>query len=319
MRIARVTIAGAFHHVISRFADRRWYLSDDDERERYRDYLGRALSRSDWSCVSYALMSSHVHLGLIGGTQPFGHLMKRVHSPFANWLNERHDRLGAVFAGRPHVWIIRPEHVARTIAYIHNNPVRAGVVASADDSAWTSHRAYMQRSLAPAWLDVELGLEMAGVDVLALRSSTATSNDTRDDLAALRRAAHKRGAIELGTPTASPTDVALVCRPFARIRPDPREVIAAVAEQCCMADVQVSSRSTAFRHARARAIAVHAAIALGLTAADIASALGICRQSASRLAARALDDAAAAVVRGVQHKVTVVTPSPARTRPRRRS
>jgi hypothetical protein len=51
---------------------------------------------------------------------------------------------------------------AALVAYIHNNPVRAGVVSDPANSAWTSHRAYLGLATPPTWLDVEQGLRLCG-------------------------------------------------------------------------------------------------------------------------------------------------------------
>jgi hypothetical protein len=48
------------------------------------------------------------------------------------------------------------------VSYVHCNPVRAGVVAAADESNWTSHRAYLGVARKPPWLDVQLGLDLCG-------------------------------------------------------------------------------------------------------------------------------------------------------------
>jgi hypothetical protein len=41
------------------------------------------------------------------------------------------------------------------IRYVHNNPVRAGVVARASESGWSSHRAYLGLASCPSWLATE--------------------------------------------------------------------------------------------------------------------------------------------------------------------
>ena len=78
------------------------------------------------------------------------------------WINERRARIGAVFVRGPTCVGYQPEGVARLIAYIHRNPVRAGIVARASDSSWTSHAAYIGRVQPPPWLDIGYGLELAG-------------------------------------------------------------------------------------------------------------------------------------------------------------
>jgi hypothetical protein len=57
-RIPRQPSPGAVHHVISRFVDRSWLLTEDAERARYLYLLGRSLQRSDWRCLAYALTGS---------------------------------------------------------------------------------------------------------------------------------------------------------------------------------------------------------------------------------------------------------------------
>jgi hypothetical protein len=149
-------------HVIPRFINREYLIEHEREREKYLGCLGRALSRSNWSLVSYAVMSTHIHWGIAAGTSPFEQLCKSVHSSFAQWYNRRHGRIGPVFADRPKTLIVDPTDAGYLIAYHHNNPVRAGVVDEARESTWTSHRAYLGLSSPPAWLKVDLGLTLSG-------------------------------------------------------------------------------------------------------------------------------------------------------------
>lgn len=153
---------GTVHHVISRFVDRSWQLVGDVEREAYLARLGYALARTDWVLLGYALMSSHVHLVLEAGAGPLGSWTKSVHSRTARWLNARHGRLGPVFADRPYVEAVDDSRVPYLLAYVHNNPVRARLVGSADESSWTSHRAYLGLTSARAGLSTEQGLSRSG-------------------------------------------------------------------------------------------------------------------------------------------------------------
>jgi len=67
-----------------------------------------------------------------------------------------------VFAERHRTIEIVGDAAAALLAYVHNNPVRAGGVADPSVSVWTSHRAYVTLEAAPPWLDVERGLRLAG-------------------------------------------------------------------------------------------------------------------------------------------------------------
>ncbi len=107
-------------------------------------------------------MSNHVHLGLVAGKSSLRSWLRDVHNEFANWINLRNKRIGAVFVKGPKSYEVLPSGVARLIGYIHRNPVRAGLVEDPSESTWTSHRAYAELAPRPPWLATEHGLERAG-------------------------------------------------------------------------------------------------------------------------------------------------------------
>ncbi len=288
MRTARYIVPGVVYHLIWRFVDRRWFFSDDVERAEYLRRLGEALEPSDWRCLAYALMSNHIHLAAIAGWEPLGIWSKRVHSPFVRWMNQRHDRLGPLIADRPRDYAVASAKEPRLIAYIHNNPVRAGVVAHACDSTWTSHRAYLGLAASPPWLHVAEGLQRIGVDAAELDGwvEQTPGESGMVDVTALRRELRSRGAIEPATPSANV--VPLVCRPYANVRVDPRWVLAFVAELLSITVLELCSRRTATRYVEARAVAVHCGRALGLSQAALAAALGFSSTAISKIVRRPL-------------------------------
>jgi len=298
MRIARHTVPGMVHHVISRIIDREW-LIDDEARERYLRLLGRALADSDWRCLSWALMSNHVHHGMVAGASTLASWIQRVHAPFASWLNERHGWIGPVFAGRPVVWVVRPEHEGELIAYIHNNPARAGL-GTARDSTWTSHRAYVGTARAPTWLALREGMQRAGcsnVDEFeAFVSGRAGATRNEPELADFYREARRRGAVELATPTLDPLEVPIVARYYAHIRLDPRDLIGAIAVAAGLSYELVCGTGRQAPIASVRRVIFHAAALLGISRAATAAALGISPQAGSKHALARLTAAEAALL-----------------------
>jgi REP element-mobilizing transposase RayT len=294
MRIARLHSPGTVFHLIWRFVDRDWFFTHEEEREAYFRFFAHALSESDWRCLAYALMSNHIHLAMIAGRRSLESWAKRVHSPFAQWMNRRHERLGPLMADRPKDFAITPEKVGSVIAYIHNNPVRAGVVDCARKSTWTSHRAYVGDMVTPAWLHVTEGLALTGVaDAEAfdvwVRRTPGESGEV--DLAPLQRTVRRRGAIELATPTKldDGAHVPLVGRRFAHVRPDPKRVVDIAAELFSVSPLVLCSRRRNPIVVAARRVAVHSGRALGLTGSELASAMGVTPQAISKLARRPLE------------------------------
>jgi REP element-mobilizing transposase RayT len=181
-RRSRRFLSGRLYHLISRFVDREWFISTESEREHYLRLLGRALDTTDWRCLAYAVMSNHIHLAMIAGQHTLGSWLRRVHSPFADAMNKTHDRIGPMFVRGPKDVFTPHERAAALLAYIHNNPVRAGIVSNASQSQWTSHRAYIGDAAVPRWLHVSEGLQLAAAtraefDQLVRTAPSATDSD----------------------------------------------------------------------------------------------------------------------------------------------
>ncbi len=294
-RTRRSNLPGVVYHCITRFVDREWFFDHAEERERYLFLLGRSLNGSDWRCLAYALMSNHIHLAMLAGQQPMESWTKAAHSPFAHWMNRRHHRLGPIIADRAKDFQILPENEASVIAYIHNNPVRAGVVRRALESTWTSHRAYIGLAPRPEWLRAEEGMARSGLpdpdvfDAWIDRTPGAAMDVT---LEKQRIALRRRGALEIGTPTvgAEGNVFPLFALKFGHIRPDPRRVIEVVAEIGDVALPVICSRRRIPAACEARVVVAHCARTLGITPSDIAAALGISAQAVGAMTRRAIEE-----------------------------
>jgi hypothetical protein len=311
MRTARWLAPGQVHHVISRFVEERFYLNSDEERSYYLRLLGNALARTDWLCIAYALMSSHVHLALIGGAKPSASWSRRVNPPYANWYNEMHERIGPVFAGRADHWVIRTEHVGSLIAYLHNNPVRAGVVRRAANSSWTSHGMYTGRVASPAWLHVERGLGLSGIARDDLDGWVHERRAMKRDDPALQeidREAQRLGAIVLGTPTLDPVEVPLLARRSAHLRPKPGRIVELVGAVLGLSRGQMFDKRRGGDGPMARALAIQVGLRFGVPMSATGDALGIRTSAAARLGARALDESYVQALELVQRRLLAELP-----------
>ncbi len=291
MNTIRRNIPGVVYHLIWRFVDRRWFFGSDAEREVYLGLLGRGLAESDWRCFAFALMSNHIHMALLAGTAPLASWSRRVNAPFAAWMNARHERLGPVFAHCAKDYAIPPAGEASLLAYIHNNPVRAGVASTARESMWTSHRAYLGLVTAPPWLHVQDALARTGMTAIGFaewvdRAPGESGVVTVNRAAA---AAHRRGALHVATPSIN--GIPLVGRTFAHVRIDPRRIVALAVDLSGVGALVVCSRRRTIDALVVRRAVVHAGRAFGLSDSDIADALGLSQQGISKMGARALSHA----------------------------
>ena len=316
-RTARLHAPGSVVHVISRFVNREFLLAGPRERRLYLSALLASLPHADWTLLGYALMSSHVHLVMLAGTARLAEWTIPLNTAAALRLNGRHDRLGPVFADLPHTVPLAASGAGRVLAYVHNNPVRAGVVADAASSAWTSHRALVGLDAAPSGLDSVAALRLAGFDSTAGGRRAfdamvrARSGDRRDPLlvgetqSAARRSVRAAIALPIELSASTLEDIDGVARTelllASPLRVEPRwdgpieRLLDAVCNHVGIErhDLLSRGRGTAVRHAR-RLVIVAGFVHLRRSRNEIAAALGIAGPSASEHLARASDVAAEA-------------------------
>jgi hypothetical protein len=296
MREARSRAPGEVHHVISRFIESRYFLETEEQRAHYLRLFGKAMKQTDWVCISYALMSSHLHHAFVAGERAASSWSRRVNAPFANWYNEVHERTGALFGARAKMWIARPQNVGAVIAYIHNNPVRAGVVRRASQSTWTSHRAYIGAADAPPWLHCQRGLQLSGLSADEFDDWVHTRRKMkRDDpsLQEIDRETRRLGSIVLGTPKIEPLEVPLLVRHGAHLRPSPARVVEIVAEVLGLERGEMFDRRRGGRGAVGRTIAIQVGARFGIPMSAVGDAVGIRKSAAARHGERPLDERSA--------------------------
>jgi hypothetical protein len=284
--------------------NREFRIVGETERTQYLYRLRKALGRTDWRLVSYAVMSNHLHLALLAGNATAARLIQSANGSYAIWLNKTQGRLGPVFAERYAAIMSDESKAARLIAYLHNNPVRAGVVGEAGESSWTSQLAYLEGG-ANEWLDVELGLSLSGFDsspagrqgfydYVCGAAGITREQMAEDGLTSIRRAVrHQAGApVEISDLEVGPTGqgVQVVAPHFMPIRPRwPGDVEAALLGVEVVTGVSVERMRSRDRHRRvvaARRLAVHLwKDHLGRDGSTMSCALGISASAASQLTA----------------------------------
>jgi putative transposase len=134
-------------------------LSNPRIRDLLTARIERARSETHFRLSAWVIMPEHVHIILAPDSQhPVPHIMRAVKQEVAERTIRRWRDLNAAILpritdqnGRARFWQrgggfdrnIRDENeLLREIAYIHNNPVTRGLVASPTDWAWSSARWY---------------------------------------------------------------------------------------------------------------------------------------------------------------------------------
>lgn len=126
-----------------RGVNRQDIFHDEDHFRKYLDILLSVLLESGSRLLGYCLMRNHAHLLIDTGNSSISEIMKSLGISYAQWYNRKNERCGHVFQDRfKSEPVENDSYLFTVIRYIHQNPVKAGIVAKAEDYPWSSCRSY---------------------------------------------------------------------------------------------------------------------------------------------------------------------------------
>jgi len=130
-------------------------FGDDEDRYRFYLLLQEGVEKFGHRIHAFCLMNNHVHLAIQVGDKPLFRIMQALCFRYTQWVNSRQKRVGHLFQGRYKAIVVDADvYLAELVRYIHLNPVRAKIVKTPEDYAWSGHRAYMGQETLP-WLTIE--------------------------------------------------------------------------------------------------------------------------------------------------------------------
>ena len=161
-RKARERSESGIYHIILRGANRQEIFHDDEDKVRFLETLYRYKEKSKMKVFGWCLMGNHVHLLIGEGNESLSVTMKRIGVSFAWFYNWKYNTTGHLFQDRYRSEKIEDDRYLLTvIRYIHQNPVKPGIVRYPSDWKWSSCGGYYGRNYYPqGLLDNEFILEM---------------------------------------------------------------------------------------------------------------------------------------------------------------
>jgi putative transposase len=145
----RTIVPGIALHIVQRGHDRRDCFKHDTDYLVYLSSLRDLSASTQCALHAYCLMTNHVHLLVTPSKlQGCATLMRNLGQRYVQYFNRRYQRRGTLWEGRYHSCLV--DSAAYVIAchrYIERNPVRAGMVSSADVYPWSSYNGNAGRAL----------------------------------------------------------------------------------------------------------------------------------------------------------------------------
>ena len=161
-RAARQKSKSVIYHIILRGANRHAIFHNDDDCIRFLEILETYKNKSNINILAWCLMGNHVHLLLKEGNEELAVTMKRIGVSYASYYNWKYKTIGHLFQDRFKSENVENDSYLLTVTrYIHQNPVKAGIVTKPEEWKWSSCQSYYKVAVTPSsLLDDEIILSM---------------------------------------------------------------------------------------------------------------------------------------------------------------
>ena len=166
-RIARVKSESGIYHVMLRGANRQEIFHDDEDCLKFLEIVGKYKMKTEMKVYGWCLMNNHVHLLLSEGNENLSVTMKRIGVSFVWYYNWKYRTTGHLFQDRfKSKNVETTKYLLTVLRYIHQNPVKAGIVNRFDEWRWSSCRFYYEKNTdSKKLLDSEFIFKMFSNDI----------------------------------------------------------------------------------------------------------------------------------------------------------
>ena len=146
-RIARKNIVSNFVHIVAKGIKSEFIFYKQEYKEKYTFLLNKCIKELEGiDLIAYCVMDNHAHL-LIHTKEinKVETLMRKINTAYAIFYNLQEERAGYVFFNRYHSEMIENViHLLSCIKYIHENPVKAGIVEKGHFYQHSSCKAFLE-------------------------------------------------------------------------------------------------------------------------------------------------------------------------------
>jgi len=135
------------YHVMIRGINQQVIFEDTEDNEKMLQTLSEVKAVSKCKVFAYCLMHNHYHIVLKVEEESLEQIFKRLGSRYVYWYNIKYNRLGHLYQDRYKSEAIESDrNLLAVIRYVHQNPVKAGIVKDVSDYPWSSYTEYIGTS-----------------------------------------------------------------------------------------------------------------------------------------------------------------------------
>lgn len=149
-RMARKYLDTSFFHIMVQGINKEYIFDKDRYINRYLQLIQENLNKEKLTIIAYCIMNNHAHLLMqVGEKEELSKYMQKVNSQYAKYYNYmENERVGYVFRDRYKIEpILSKRQLIQCIKYIHQNPVKAGMVKKVDEYKYSSYYFYRSKEI----------------------------------------------------------------------------------------------------------------------------------------------------------------------------
>ena len=147
-RLARTISESRVYHILFRGVNQQNIFEEDADFIKLKETILIVKKDLDFEIYAYCFMSNHVHIVLKEkNLGDISLIMKRILTKYARWYNIKYGRSGALIANRyKSVPVEIDEYFLHLIRYVHQNPIKAGIIDKIENYPYSSFIEYIDKT-----------------------------------------------------------------------------------------------------------------------------------------------------------------------------
>jgi len=186
-RNAREKSQTGIYHVVLRGVNQKTIFHDDEDNRRFLTTIERYKSLFSIKLYGWCLMGNHAHLLLREGKDGLSPALKRIAISYVSYYNDKYTTSGHLFQDRYRSESVEADdYLLTVIRYIHQNPVKAGIVHEPALWKWSSCPVYYGlKTEQPDILDESFVLSLFSLNLTEASAKFKVFNEERNEIKCL--------------------------------------------------------------------------------------------------------------------------------------
>lgn len=140
-RRSRKNSQSCYYHIIIQGINKEYIFEKEEYIKELQKIIINKLEESNVTILAYCIMNNHAHFLIYSEKSEYlSRYMQKVNTTYSQFYNKAKKRIGYVFRDRYRSQdIISNKHLYNCLRYIHNNPVKAGIVAKMKEYKYSSY------------------------------------------------------------------------------------------------------------------------------------------------------------------------------------